>query len=211
MAAEADVSLLTPLSPFWPQSWLFQIPYTARSDPELTCFEQHLQSVTVLHNEAGHCPGPGLASPLGAFSPDTVTRKRGPQAHREGLVCLSLCHIKLPDPPESPLTSPKNSPWLSTAPICWEWQLSWQQQYALKCQVKSFHCPSESSAEPLKCTIVQRCVHVVVRVLDSARVASCVHLYSSMWAEAKELSLPFSFLEPLYILSFCADQAALHL
>lgn len=100
-------------------------------------------------------------------------------------------------PWESPLTSPKNSPWLTL--LCWEWQLSWQQQHALKCQVKSFHCLSEYRAMLLKCTMV--CVSLFSYL--TVCVASCVHLYLSMWATQKELSLPFPSGTPVYIILLC--------
>lgn len=63
IAAEADGSLLIPLSPFWPPAWLFQIPYNPewpRADlfwatsPECNCPWQW----------SGALSWPGLASPL---------------------------------------------------------------------------------------------------------------------------------------------------
>lgn len=112
----------------WPQTDLFWA-----TSPEFNCPWQWSRALS----------WPGLASPLRAFQHGAVTRKRRPQAHRGVVVFIQLCQIKPTDPPQPPLTSPKNSPWLSRALVDWEWQLSWQQQYALKCQVKSFHCLSE--------------------------------------------------------------------
>lgn len=43
-------------------------PISPYSDPRLTCFEQHLQSLTVPDNEAGHCPGLAWPLHLGPFS-----------------------------------------------------------------------------------------------------------------------------------------------